>query len=146
MLDDYLGLGALLQDYLQASLPDIPVMQLADLGEIGRVPMRALLVCICPAGESVIAGGSPDTVTIVQRWLTVLSVQVAARVADGGLARAKAGPLLMQLTRLVQGQQFPGYKPLCRTATPPPVMEDGFAHFPLAWETSFTIVGDGNLL
>ncbi len=145
-MDDYLALGGLLEGYVANGMAGSPVKQLTAMGEIENIALRGHLICIAFAGESVAISHSPDTAVIVQRWLTIVSVQTTGKALDATVPLAKAGPLLWRLGKLVQGQQFPGYKPLVRVTPPPPRLLDNFAHFPLAWETSFIFVGDGQIM
>ena len=145
-MDDFLFLGVLLEDRIKEKIPDTPVRQLADLSDIGQLALRGAMVCVAYAGEEIapIDAAYPCEARVTQRWLTIVSVQTAARVADGGRPRSKAGPLRSQVADALQGQVLRGdCQPLRRTTPPGPVMEDGFAHFPLCWETTFTVTGHG---
>lgn len=141
---DHLALGALIVDYLKLHLPDSPVQQLTDLGAIDQVAVRGHLICIAYAGETVESTAALGrTVVITQRWLVIVSVQTAGRALDGAAPAAKAGPLLDRAGKLLQGQQFEGYKPLQRTTPPAPRQAGGFAHFPLAFVAEIAVTGEG---
>ena len=141
-MDDYLELGSLLEAHLKAGMPDSPVQQLTNLGEIDKIAVRGHLICIAFASEGQNSSASPYDATITQRWLTVVSVQTAGRALESTLANTLAGPLLARLGKLVQGQRFPGFTPLQRIPPPAPRYLAGFAHFALAWETSITLVSE----
>lgn len=136
-MDDHLALGGLLEDYLRESLTGSPVQQLTALGDIDKIAARGHLICIAYAGDAVDPTEQRWDAIITQRWLTIVTVQTAGKANDPSLPLLKAGPLLWRLGKLVQGKRFPGYKALKRITPPAPRFQAGFAHFPLAWETSF---------
>lgn len=144
-MDDWLKVGGLLESYIKGVMSDSPVQQLTTLSDIEQIALRGHLICVAYAGETV-ESDRIDTVTVTQRWLTIVSVQSASRALDARVPLSKAGPLLAKLVLAVQGQQFEGFKPLTLVTPPPPRQASAFQHFPLAWETSFICVGNGALL
>ena len=137
-MEDYFALEPLLIAYLKTLCTEAEVIPLTDSTDLDQVAPRRVSVFTMFAGEVIdFRNGasqlSPTVQVVTQRWLTVVSVQSAARVLDGLQLRQKAGPTLAKLSGL-QGVKLKGFGPLRRVTPPGPRYKDNFAHFPLLWE------------
>lgn len=138
-MDDYLSLGSAMEAYITGFLPDVPVRQLSDWTELKKVEFRGRLICIAYAGEVVgRSQGRNQAADVTHLWLTIVSVQSAGK-ALGAADRQKAGPVLAALSEL-QGAEFEGFYPLSRITPPKPRYDEGFSHYPLAWEARQIII------
>jgi hypothetical protein len=142
--EDYLMLGERLVEHLNGQITDCKTLSLDSLETLDKSTFRGLAVFVMFAGEAVPTGVGNEAgwgafQQVEQYWLTVVSVQTAGQQGDGRVARKKAGPILAQVGKALQGHAFAGFRPLRRVTPPAPRYVDGFAHFPLLWRAECSL-------
>lgn len=142
--EDYLTLGERLVEHLNRQVTACKTLSLDNLEALAEADFRGLAVFVMFAGEVVPTGAGNEAgggafQQVEQYWLTVVSVQTAGQQGDGRVARKKAGPILAQVGKALQGHPFVGFRPLRRVTPPAPRYVDGFAHFPLLWRAECSL-------
>lgn len=137
MIADYLAAGALIEQRVQASLPQLLVKSIADVADLEEKTPKDLAVFIVYDGD-VPAGiaGQNESQLVQQHWLLVLAVRNRRGQATGAGVQDAAGPLLSDLIALMLGwRPSDQFTSLRRVAAPKPGFSASFGYYPLRFET-----------
>lgn len=134
MIDDFLGLGALLVDRLAADLPpQVRAATLHDLASVANGQQAVPAVFIAYDGYRVADASLDARIIVEQSWLTVVTVRNVRDASVGEHARSEAGAIAARVIETLHRARFPGVKPLRFASAPRPGFSAGYYYLPLAW-------------
>lgn len=144
---DYLVLEDLLVDRIKETMPELKaVLTATDLAAVKDDRKADLAVHVVYLGDEIGSGpqhqgGSGKVQAITQQWMVVLVVKFAGSPTTGKGNRKLAGPLITKLLKALAGWEPPNVPldALRRINAPKVIYNNGFAYYPFAFKTQFTL-------